>query len=260
MLAGLLVAGWIHAAWHLATNWPGHDSSAYWAVDLQTLYLEEYGTTGLFTYSPAAALLAQPLSLLPQSAFVIGWSALLLVAVVGIAGREAIVWLVFPPLVWLIVIGNIEILLAVAAVVGLRYPWAWSFVLLTKVTPGVGLLWFAVRREWKPLAIALGATGAFVVISYVFLSDAWHAWLAFLLDSQGSGGWVPLLPRLVAAAALVIWGARTDRRWTVVVAVVLAVPHFWFASLGGLVALAALGFSWQAAVSRPSPGGSGRTS
>jgi hypothetical protein len=55
--------------------------------------------------------------------------------------------------------GNIEILIAVAIVVGFRWPAAWSFVLLTKVTPGVGLLWFAVRREWNQLATALVATG-----------------------------------------------------------------------------------------------------
>ena len=50
---------------------------------------------------------------------------------------------------------------------GFRYPWTWGFVLLTKVTPGVGLLWFAVRREWRALAIALGVTGAIVAVSLV---------------------------------------------------------------------------------------------
>ena len=45
--------------------------------------------------------------------------------------------------------GNISLLLAVAIVVGFRWPAAWAFVLLTKVTPGIGLLWFVVRREWR---------------------------------------------------------------------------------------------------------------
>ncbi len=44
-----------------------------------------------------------------------------------------------------LVVGNIYILLAVAAVVGIGKPAAWSFPILTKVTPGVGLLWFAAR-------------------------------------------------------------------------------------------------------------------
>jgi len=43
-------------------------------------------------------------------------------------------------------------LLAVAIAVGFRYPAAWALVLITKVTPGIGLVWFAVRREWCPLA------------------------------------------------------------------------------------------------------------
>ena len=49
--------------------------------------------------------------------------------------------------------------MAAAIALGFRYPAAWSFLLLTKVTPGIGLVWFAVRREWRPLAIALGFTG-----------------------------------------------------------------------------------------------------
>ena len=64
-----------------------------------------------------------------------------------------------------ILIGNIHLLLAAAIVLGFRWPGTWAFVLLTKVTPGVGLLWFAVRREWRSLGIALGATAAIVAVS-----------------------------------------------------------------------------------------------
>ncbi len=49
--------------------------------------------------------------------------------------------------------------------IGFRYPAAWSLILLTKITPGIGLLWFAVRREWRALAIALGATAAIASVS-----------------------------------------------------------------------------------------------
>ncbi len=61
--------------------------------------------------------------------------------------------------------GNVHMLLALAIVLGFRWPATWSFVLLTKVTPGIGLLWFAVRREWRSLAIALGATAVLVTLS-----------------------------------------------------------------------------------------------
>jgi hypothetical protein len=60
--------------------------------------------------------------------------------------------------------GNIEVLVALAVVLGFRWPAAWSFILLTKITPGVGLLWFAVRREWRSLAIVAVATGGIAAV------------------------------------------------------------------------------------------------
>jgi hypothetical protein len=53
---------------------------------------------------------------------------------------------------------------------------------------------------------------------------------------------------------LVVWGARTDRRWTVVVAATLALPTLWFhgfAMLAGVIALQrglpeARSFEWLA--------------
>lgn len=249
LLAALLIIGWTYMVWYPLVTEPGFDSQAYRAADLGALYDAEYGSAGAFAYSPPAALLSLPLGLLPQQVFVVVWTALLLSTTFWLAGREALIWLAFPPLACLVVMGNIEILIGAAIVLGFRHPWAWSFVLLTKVTPGVGLLWFATRREWRALAVALGATAAIVAVTYVFLPDAWHSWFAFLSQSRGSEGWAPLLPRLAVAAGLVVWGARSNRRWTLVVAAMLAVPHFWFASLGGLVAVAALGFRWSEAVS-----------
>jgi hypothetical protein len=250
LLTALVVVGWAYLVWYASSSGPGYDARAYWAVDLGTLYAADYGVAGHFVYSPAAAILSLPLGLLPEHVFLLAWTVLMLGATVWLARGEALVWLAFPPLICLVFMGNIEILIGVAVVLGFRHPWTWSFVLLTKVTPGVGLLWFAVRREWRELAVALGATAAIVAVTYMFVPDAWHEWLAFLSRSQGTNGWAPLLPRLVAAAALLVWGARSGRRWTVVVAAMLAVPHFWFATLGGLVAVAGLGFSWAIADSR----------
>ena len=126
--------------------------------------------------------------------------------------------------------GNVSLLLAVAIVVGFRWPAAWAIVLLTKITPGIGLLWFAVRGEWRSLAIALGATAAIVAVSYVTMPAAWRRWVEVIIDNAGKGGtWasvpIPLWIRLPAAVALVVWGARTDRRWTVPVASMLALPR-----------------------------------
>ncbi len=73
--------------------------------------------------------------------------------------------------------GNITLLIALAVVAGFRWPAAWAFVLLTKVTPGVGLLWFAVRREWRSLAMALGATLAVVAVSSLVAPGLWRDWV-----------------------------------------------------------------------------------
>ena len=108
---------------------------------------------------------SRALKALPWEAFLAAWTVILLLAVRYLVG----------PRLWAVAIafaafellgGNIHLLLAVAIVAGFRWPAAWAFVLLTKVTPGVGLLWFAVRREWRSLGIALGATAVVAVASW----------------------------------------------------------------------------------------------
>jgi hypothetical protein len=60
--------------------------------------------------------------------------------------------------------------------------------------------------------------------------------------AAGKGGtWasvpIPLWIRLPAAVALVVWGARTDRRWTVPVASMLALPALWYGGISMLLAV-----------------------
>ena len=102
------------------------------------------------------APLLELFSRLDWSTFAVLWLALLVATSMWLAGRWWLLALAFPPLIFEFYMGNIHLLLAAAIVIGFRYPVTWSFVLLTKVTPGVGLLWFAVRREWRSLAIAVG--------------------------------------------------------------------------------------------------------
>jgi hypothetical protein len=142
--------------------------------------------------------------------------------------------------------GNVHLLIAAAIALGIRYPAAWAFVLLTKVTPGVGLVWFAVRREWRNLAIALGVTAALVAVSLVVDFRLWREWLERdLLASLRQPPdqpqiAIPLLVRLPLAVAIVAWGAATDRRWTVPLAATLALPVMWFAGFSILAAIPAL--------------------
>jgi hypothetical protein len=138
--------------------------------------------------------------------------------------------------------GNVSLLLAVAIVIGFRWPAAWALVVLTKITPGVGLLWFAVRREWRSLFIAVATTAVIVAASAIVMPAAWRQWLDVIVANAGKGGtWasvpVPLVVRLPAAVAIVAWGARTDRRWTVPVASMLALPALWYGGLSMLLAV-----------------------
>jgi len=129
----------------------------------------------------------------------------------------------------------VQFLIAAAIVIGFRWSAAWAFPILTKITPAVGLLWFAVRREWRALATAVGVTAAIVVVSFALSPSAWADWIAFLLASPGRSEM--LLPRLVIAALLVALGAMTGRRWLVPVAVWLSLPVVWINSWVILLAI-----------------------
>jgi hypothetical protein len=224
----------------------GQDARCYWQATLADPYLHsDWNDPIAYVYSPAFLQLVSPLTALPWQAFMTAWTAILLVAVRFLTGpRLLAAGLIFPFAAMEVAGGNVSLLLAVAIVIGFRWPAAWAIVLLTKITPGIGLLWFAVRREWRSLAIALGATAVVALISFAILPDQWRAWIDVVIRNVAAGKngtWasvpVPLWIRLPFAIALVVWGARTDRPWTVPVASMLALPALWYGGLSMLLAV-----------------------
>jgi hypothetical protein len=224
----------------------GQDARCYWQATLGDPYLHsDWNDPIAYVYSPAFLQLVSPLTALPWQAFMAAWSAILLVAVRFLTGpRLLAAGVLFPFALMEVAGGNVSLLLAAAIVIGFRWPAAWSLVLLTKVTPGIGLLWFAVRREWRSLAIALGATAAIALLSFVILPNQWRDWVDVVIRNAlagKSGTWasvpIPLCIRLPFAIALVVWGARTDRRWTVPVGAMLALPALWYGGLSMLLAV-----------------------
>jgi hypothetical protein len=222
----------------------GQDARCYYEATLADPYLHSSWNDPIaYVYSPAFLQLVTPLTALPWQAFMAVWTALLIGAVRFLTGpRLLAAGLLFPFTAMEVAGGNVSLLLAVAIVVGFRWPAAWALVLLTKITPGIGLLWFAVRREWRQLAIALGATATIAAASALVLPDAWREWVDVIIGNVGKGGtWasvpVPLWLRLPAAVAIVVWGARTDRRWTVPVAAMLALPALWYGGISMLLAV-----------------------
>ena len=230
---GLILVGLARAFVYVAIQgihpweFAGIDARAYWGIDLAHPYLRSgVGDLSTYLYSPAFAQLLAPFSAIPFWAFFAGWTA------VSVA---LLAWLVRPwpwavpmlilPIGYELCVGNVHLLLAAALVVGLRAPAVWAFPLLTKITPGVGALWFLARARWRAFAIAATTTVAIAAVSAVLSPSAWSDWISFLLASPGR---TELLPeRIVLAVVLVVVGARTDRRWLVPVACWLALPVIW---------------------------------
>jgi hypothetical protein len=224
----------------------GQEAFCYWIANLHSPYsLSDWGSPIAYVYSPAFIQAVAPLTWLPWLLFMAIWTALLIAAVRFLTGRRLFaIGMLLATLE--LAGGNIHLLLAVAIVLGFRWPATWSFVLLTKVTPGIGLLWFVVRREWRQLGIALGATALITAASATIMPQAWLDWFNLLsgLAGHDGGTWaavpIPFLVRLPIGVAIVVWGARTDRRWTVPVAAMLALPALWYGGLTMLLAVIAL--------------------
>jgi hypothetical protein len=215
----------------------GIDARAYWGVDLAHPYANSgVGEYSTYLYSPAFAQVLSPLYVLPFEVFFVLWTA---------ASIAVLYWLVRPwpwallilllPWTYELFVGQIHLFIAAAIVLGFQWPSLWAFNILTKITPGIGLLWFLVRGEWRPFAIALSTTLAIVAVSFLLAPTAWSDWYTFLRDSTGSGEL--LYPRIAAAAVIVVAGALTGRRWTIPIAVVLALPVVWVESYVILLAI-----------------------
>ncbi len=219
----------------------GQDARSYYGLNLDDLYTgrTEWNTIGAYPYSPAFAQLVYPLDQLPWPVFVAAWTAILIGAVFLITGPDLfLLGLVVGAME--IAGGNVSLLLTLAIVAGFRRPWTWAFVLLTKITPGAALLWFALRREWRQLAIALAATAGIVAVSFLVNPAAWRDWIELLAANTGKGGtWaavpVPLVVRAPIGLVLVAWGAPRNQRWVVPVAAMLCLPALWYGSLSMLL-------------------------
>jgi hypothetical protein len=128
-------------------------------------------------------------------------------------------------------VGNIWPLLAVVLVFGFRRPGLWALPLLTKVTAGVGVVWFAARGEWRNLVRVLVPTALVIAVSVAISPQLWADWL-HILAGDGTGGSaaggydIPLVYRLPVALALAVYAARRSRPGVLAAAMALACPVF----------------------------------
>ncbi len=227
-IAALMVSAAIAVyifAYYLRTGHLGGDARAYWlSGHTDDLYGREPKQWGAYLYSPAFAQAVRPLTLLPLPVFCIAWIAAETVAYVWLLaplGRWAPVALLWctSELCW----GNIYAWFALITVIGFRRPWAWAFPALTKIAPAQGILWFAVRREWRPLRLVVGSTIVIAALSFAAGPHLWADWFQ-LLRSAPADPFTGV--RLAGACALTVIGALTNRRWLLAPAVALACPVF----------------------------------
>lgn len=214
----------------------GYDSHAYWLTRHGIGY-HMSPIRDRYLYSPAFAEAIRPLTSLPWPVFAALWS--LGAAAVYLWVTSGIDWRWRLPLLCVcltdVAMGNVWWLFVLAAVRGCQRPMLWAIPLLTKITPAVGLIWFAARREWRSAAIAFGIAGLIASVSAAVSPDAWIAWMHFLVAGRGSDP--SFYPRLIAAAVVVVWAAPRSRVDLLPIAIILATP---IVALGSLVMLAAL--------------------
>jgi hypothetical protein len=245
LMLAVIVDAWLLT---IMPHWaPGTDLYAAWRVDLADPWsgaADSMVGAGIFRHSPVIAQLASLLPRVPWIVAQLGFLAFQLIVIVLMAGRRWPYVVLLPPVYWNLYFGNLDLLMGAAIVAGFRHPGAWAFLFLTKVTPGIGVLWFAFRREWRKLWIALATTALIIGVSFLIAPGLWGMWVDALLAMSAlpqSVLYPPLAVRLPIAALLIWYAARTNRAWLLPVACLVAVPNPWFvayAILGASVVLA----------------------
>ena len=227
---------------------PG-DAQAYWLASPA----HPYTSLGYYVFPPALAQLLEPVRWAGSQVFVIGWTALCFGSIGYVLGRWSAVAVALAfvatriPGPWSepvasAFMGNVTSIMVAAMVAGVRHPALWAVPLLTKMTVGVGVLWFAFRGEWRSFALALSVTAGIAAVLFVISPSAWTDFAAFALANLGatSNGppivGPPLGIRLPIAVALVWWGARTNRAWLLPIAGATALIGLY--GVGSLVAVA----------------------
>jgi hypothetical protein len=255
LLLGILVGIAQAMGWFAAPV----DGLAYWEAGTSTRLYPEFWSesrTGYLFYPPPVAQVSALLQPMGWPAFIVCLTILTFMAFWYCAGRWSLL-LVSIGVPWLFgigpeepakflayaLIGNLQWILAALTVLAIRHPSLWAVELVTKVTTGIGWWWHVLRGEWRAAATGAVATVIIVGISAALSPSLWSDYLGFALRNHSASDPpllmfpIPLGLRLASAATLLIWGARTDRAWTVPVACGWSLVGMWgFAFLPFFVA------------------------
>lgn len=219
------------------------DAEVYHAVGWPPSYEGSTALHSSYNYSPAFAFWVQPLQAIDFTAFrqiLTAANIAALAYLVGPWGALLLVGLQMPLVAQDLAVGNINLIVGALVVLALRYPALYAFPILTKVTPGVGIVWHLVRREWRAVAIAGVVTFLVAVPSLLLAPSSWVEWVKLLTTNDRLLSdllVVPVWMRAVVALGLTVYAARTDRIWLVPIAAALVGPHngaTWLIALGAV--------------------------
>jgi hypothetical protein len=269
----LAAIGAVFLAVIAATSWRDfNDEHAYWLAASrlaagESLYDATAAPNTPFAYwypPPLAQILAPLIGILSADAFSIAWTALLLVCLWWLAGRDVLVALAliaFLPVAVELRVRNVHLLLAVLLVLALRRSWLfWIPAAAIKVAPALGVLYLAAARRLREAALVALAGAAVLAVSLVLSPGAWSDFIAVVGPRANTDGGslmpIPFAIRFLAGAALAAlggWAGGRRGEALLVIGITLANPTLWATALSLLVALLPL---WRSAPGEAGDGGS----
>jgi hypothetical protein len=243
LVAALSVVGWVFGAfawWQISGGQltAGVDLEAYIRAGQDLLagrpvYIGEVGGRLVFSYAPPWAVACAALAWIPGSILQLGVMALDLLSLRYLTGSWLRIGLVFlfPITIFLIVAGNLELMIAAAIVLAWRAgrPEPLVVFALAKIAPALALP----PRHWRPAVVAL-AVSLLITLPWLWL---WRDWVEYLLRQPpliAISIPIPWFYRLPFALALLL----VRRPWAAALAVVVAIPTLYNSTL--LILLAPL--------------------
>lgn len=236
-----------------------NDEHAYWLAGQRLLNgtaLYDPNATSItpfaYWYPPVVAQVVAPISAVVSSeAFSWGWTAILVLCLIWLAGGRPLVALAlvaYLPVATELGFRNVHLVLAVLIVLAIRrWPVLFAVGAAIKIAPGLGIVYLAARGRWRDAALASVVGLVILVVSVALAPGAWADFLD-ILRARGPGDAssfvpIPYIVRAVAGLALAILAGRLEPRIgesLLVVAIVVALPTLWFTALSTVVALVPL--------------------
>jgi hypothetical protein len=262
-LVALAAIGGALLAVIVTTYWsnPG-DNLAYWIAATRVAAGEPIYATGetafapyAYHYTPPLAQALAPLTLvIPTVVYIAVYRGLELLTVWDLGGRRflgMLALIAFIPVAVELRFENVHLFMAIGIILGLRrWPWLFAVGAVIKISPGLGIVYLALRRRWRDAAIATLVGGAIVGVSFVLDPGLWRAWLdAVLMRADMTGNSllpVPYFARAAAGLALTVVGGLLGGRrgeLLLVAGITIANPNL---AMNGLAVLAAAFPIWFA--------------